>query len=164
LHRTAIRPRGVWVHPIRTHFFGKTNICDPNSCYICEQIKELEANLAALKQETDEAISSDPEQGNDMVLQVREFEKQILGISCRETYAINVLVKGQESPVAYEAPKSVAEPIYQMFETALTEDGFNIFDPLRATAFTITKVGKGLATKYTVRPSPPSVPRLAVRT
>jgi hypothetical protein len=150
--------KGVWVHPIRAHFLGKTNICDPNGCYICEEIKELEANLAALKQETDETIRSDPEQGNDMLLQVREFEKQIQGISCQETYAINVLVKGQESPVVYEAPKSVAEPIYQIFETALTEDGINIFDPLRAPSFTISGTNRGHYIEYTVTTSPRPVP------
>ena len=48
----------------------------------------------------------------------------------------------------------MAGPIDQMFETALDEDWINIFDPLQATAFTVTKVGKGLATKYTVSSSP----------
>jgi hypothetical protein len=36
-------PVEVWTDV--THSLRKTNICDPNSCYICEQIKELEADL-----------------------------------------------------------------------------------------------------------------------
>jgi gp32 DNA binding protein like len=150
--------KGIWVHPIGTHFLGRrigcTNLSNPNSCFICEQVRELEAKFTALKQDRDEVTKSDPDEGNKMLLQVQECEKQLQSIRCQERYAINVLVKGQDIPVVYEAPKSVAEPIYQMFETALTEDGFNIFDPLQAIAFTISKAGKGLATKYSVTPSP----------
>jgi hypothetical protein len=149
---------GTWIRPIGTHFLGKrigcSNISEPNSCYICEQIKELEETLTALKQDRDRVMKTDPDEGDQMLLNVQEFEKQIQSIRCQEKYAFNCLVKGTDLPIVYEAPKSVVDPIYNMFLSALNEDGINIFDPMQSTAFTVTRVGKGLSTKYTVMPSP----------
>jgi hypothetical protein len=69
-----------WVHAIGTHFIGKrmscTNISEPNSCYVCEQIKELEEKPTPLKQDADAAMRYDPDEGYKMVLQAQEFEKQ----------------------------------------------------------------------------------------
>jgi hypothetical protein len=145
-------------HPIDTHFLKKRIVCtyisDPTSCYICERLKGLEEDLAALKQDTDEVTRTDPGRGNKMLSQAQDYEKQMQDIACHQKYAINILVKGQDVPVVYEADKRLAGQINQVFETSLKEDGINIFDPLLATAFTVTKIGKGLATKYTVIPSP----------
>lgn len=150
--------RSAWILPIGTHYLEKRigcrNISEPNSCFICEQIKELEEDLTALKQEKDEVMKSDSDEGDIMLLQAQELEKQIQSIRCQEKYAFNCLVKGTDLPMVYEAPKSVADPIYQMFLTALNEDGINILDPMQSTAFTVARIGKGLSTKYTITPSP----------
>jgi hypothetical protein len=147
-----------WVHPIDTHFLNKRIVCTkisgPTGCFICDRLKGLEEDLAAFKQDTDEVTRTDPDKGNKMLLQAQDYEKQMQDIGCHQKYAINILVKGQDVPVTYEADKSLAKQINQMFETSLKEDGINIFDPLLATTFTVTKVGKGLAAKYTVIPSP----------
>jgi hypothetical protein len=98
-----------WVRPIGTHFLKKrigcTNISDPNSCYICEQLKGLEEDLTVLKRDTDEVMRTDPDRGNEMLLKAQVFEKQIQGIRCQEKYAINILPKGQDIPLVYEHPR-----------------------------------------------------------
>jgi hypothetical protein len=146
-----------WVYPIGTHFIGKrigcTSIFEPDSCYICEQIRELEEEVTALKQKTDEILTSDPDETHKMFQGVREPKEHIKRIRCQQKYAINVLVQGQDMPVIYGAPRSVAERIYEMFESALS-DGINIFDPLQATSFTVSKTGDDGYTWYTVKPSP----------
>jgi len=153
---------GVWVRPIGTHFIGKriscTNISNPGSCYICEKIREWEEELSALKIQTEETMKKDSVKGEALLVQVGDWEKTIQQIRSQEKFAMNILVKGTDLPVIFEAPKSVAEPIYQMFDTSLQDDGINILEPLTATSFTVTKVGKGLTTKYTVTSSPRPLP------
>jgi hypothetical protein len=156
--------RGVWIHPIATHFLGRryscSNITEPNSCYICEQLILLEEELASLKAECEEKQKSNPHEAASLVIQINEFEKRIQSARAQEKYAFNILVKGEEIPRIFEAPKSVAGPIVQVFETVLEEENINIFDPVAATAFTVSKEGENLLTRYKVITAPRPVPIL----
>jgi hypothetical protein len=156
--------RGVWIHPIATHFLGRryscSNITEPNSCYICEQLLLLEEELGVLKQECEEKSKLIPAEAQALTIQINEFEKRIQSARAQEKYAFNILVKGEEVPRIFEAPKSVAGPIVQVFETVLEEEGINIFDPLASTAFTVSKEGENLLTRYKVITSPRPAPIL----
>ena len=156
--------RGVWIHPIATHFLGRryscSNITEANSCYICEQLLVLEEELASLKAECDEKAKSNPNEAAALGVQINEFEKRISSARAQEKYAFNILVKGEEIPRIFEAPKSVAGPIVQVFETVLEEENINIFEPTAATAFTVTKEGENLLTRYKVITAPRPVPIL----
>jgi hypothetical protein len=156
--------RGVWIHPIATHFLGRrygcSNITDPNSCYICEQLLLLEEELAVLKGECEEKQKTNPHEAQALAVQITEFEKRIQSARAQEKYAFNILVKGEEIPRIFEAPKSVAGPIVQVFETVLAEENINIFEPTAATAFTVSKEGENLLTRYKVITSPRPAPIL----
>lgn len=150
--------RGVWIHPVATHFLGRryscSNVVEPNSCYICEQLAAMEEELVAMKHECEEVQKTEPLQAQQRAVQITEFEKRIQSARAQEKYAFNILVKGEETPRIFEAPKSVAGPIVQVFETVLEEENINIFDPLAATAFTVTKEGENLLTRYKVLTAP----------
>jgi hypothetical protein len=150
--------RGVWIHPVATHFLGRryscSNVVEPNSCYVCEQLVALEEELTVMKQECEEKQKISPLEAQQLAVQIAEFEKRIQSARAQEKYAFNILVKGEEIPRIFEAPKSVAGPIVQVFETVLEEENINIFDPLAATAFTVTKEGENLLTRYKVLTAP----------
>lgn len=156
--------RGVWVHPIGTHFLsGKRTLCtdvtDPNSCFICEQLRTLEENLEGFKEEAARLLKEDEtsEEASSILKRVEEQEEELKKIRRQDRFVMNVLVKGKEVPTIYEAPKTVADAIWNMFDRSLMEDGINILDPMQATSFTIERKGKGLNTKYSITPSPRGV-------
>lgn len=160
LNEHGYSTRGIWCHPIATHFIGKrigcTNVdsLSDNTCYVCEQIALLEENLQDLKQEADAALKDELPEGEILLVQAQNMEKTIQQIRSQQKWALNILVKGEEVPRILEAPKSVMDVLANTFESALKEDGINIFDPTQCTAFTVTKTGKSLNTKYAVVASP----------
>jgi hypothetical protein len=129
-------------------------VVEPNSCYICEQLAALEEELITMKHECEDKQKIAPLEAQQLAVQITEFEKRIQSARAQEKYAFNILVKGEEIPRIFEAPKSVAGPIVQVFETVLEEENINIFDPLAATAFTVTKEGENLLTRYKVLTAP----------
>jgi hypothetical protein len=63
---------------------------------------------------------------------------------------MNVLIKGEETPRVFLAPRTVGQEIIRIWEGVLNEDVINIFDPMASTAFTISRSKQGGETRYEV--------------
>ncbi len=130
--------KGYWIHPVGIHFINKRQIvchevAEAGSCFICDQIREMETK--------------------------GKPKSEIFPFRGPKKFAMNVLVKGEEAPRVFLAPKTVGEDICRTWEQALNQN-INIFDPPASTAFTVTRTGQGRDTKYSVTTAPRSAPIL----
>ena len=80
--------KGIWVHPVGVHFVNKkqvvcSEIADSGPCFICEKIRAME------------------KQGIP--------ESKIFRIRGPRKYAMNILLRGEQNPRAFVAPRTVAE-------------------------------------------------------
>lgn len=106
-----------WLLPCGVHFVdGKQIVCreiaEAGTCSVCERIRRMER----------EGVP----------------ESQIFPIRGPKKYAMNVLVKGEQSPRVYLAVASVGEEIARTWEAALDESNVNIFEPMASFACTVT--------------------------
>jgi hypothetical protein len=129
--------KGYWIHPVGSHFINKRQIvchevAEAGSCFICDQIRELETKGTP--------------------------EREIFPFRGPKKLAMNVLVKGEETPRMFLAPRTVGEEIWRTWEQTLNQDNINIFDPTASTAFTVTRTGQGRDTKYQVITAPRPAP------
>jgi hypothetical protein len=121
--------KGVWVHPCGVHFINKRQIpCseqekEPAACFICEKIRELRAKGVA--------------------------EKDLFRYCAPIKYAMNVLVRGEQSPRVFLAPATVGEPIIRTWESGIKEN-INFFNPLLSVVFTVSRTAEAGKTSCTV--------------
>jgi hypothetical protein len=131
--------KGVWVHPVGVHFVNKkqivcSEVAEACPCLICEKIREME------------------KQGVP--------EPQIFRVRGPEKYAMNVVIKGESRSRVFLAPRTVAAEIVGAFESEIAKN-VNIFDPLAATPWTVTRLKKSDGqTQYTVSAGLESFPIL----
>jgi hypothetical protein len=107
-----------WVHPCGVHFVDKKQIvcreiAEAGTCSVCERIRTMERQGVP--------------------------ESQIFPIRGPKKYAMNVLVKGEQSPRVFLAVASVAEEIMRTWEAELDESSVNIFDPMASWSWTVLR-------------------------
>ena len=117
----------VWFLPVGVHFVSKRQIvcaevAEADPCFVCEKIREME------------------KQGVP--------ESEIFRVRGPRKYAMNVLVRGEQSPRVFLAPATVGTEIVATWEAALNEENVNIFDSMASTAWTVTRTKEGRNTHY----------------
>jgi hypothetical protein len=91
--------KGIWVHPVGVHFIKGTQIaCSeeekvPAPCFTCERIREMRVG------------------GSEIFPYLGPLK-----------YAMNVLIKGEETPRVFLAPTRVGEDIIQDFDDGIKND------------------------------------------
>jgi hypothetical protein len=118
-----------WLLPCGVHFVdGKQIVCreiaEAGTCSVCERIRRMER----------EGVP----------------ESQIFPIRGPKKYAMNVLVKGEQSPRVYLAVASVGEEIARIWEAALDESNVNIFDPMASFPWTVLRSKRDGRANYQV--------------
>jgi hypothetical protein len=118
--------KGVWFHPAAVHF-------DKKKMTVCSELPEMLGACPVC----------------DRVRAMKAAGTNSFRIEASVKFAVNVLVRGEETPKVFLAPRTVAVEIIRAFEGML-EEKLNIFDPHASHGFTVNRSKANGRTVYEV--------------